>query len=73
MREIRIAKNIQQLRRQRGYASANELTSALCQIGYFCSLSTVKSWEADRRRPPLDAISALCALLGVTADDLIFG
>ena len=71
--EINIGTHIRALRRARGYRSAAALAAALCLSGYSCSASAVKSWEAGRRLPTLPAIMALCKLLDVSADRLIFG
>lgn len=65
--------NIREIRRQRGYRSAAALSAALCLSGYDCSPSLVKRWEAGRGYPTVPAIVALCRLLDVTADHLIFG
>ena len=73
IRKINISENIRRLRRANGFRSARALAAALGQAGYYCSTSIVKSWETDYRRPTLDAIAALCAVLDVTADALIFG
>ena len=70
-RKIRIADNIRVLRRQRGY-TARELTKALAEQGYYCSLSLVKNWESGYRQPTLEGLAALCDTLNVSADDLIF-
>lgn len=71
--EIKIAEQIRALRKRRGYRSAAALAAALCLSGYDCSASLVKSWEAGVRYPTLPAIRALCDLLEVSADELIFG
>ena len=68
-----IAKNIRTIRRERGYRSAAALCAALCIAGYECSVSLVKSWEAGISAPSLTAISALCDVLDVSADALLFG
>ena len=73
IKEIKIAENIRRIRRTRGFQSAWALSVALAQVGYYCSVSIVKSWETGYRRPTLDAVAALCAVLDVTADALIFG
>lgn len=73
MREVMIAKNIKTIRRERGYRSAAALCAALCIDGYECSASLVKSWEAGINAPSLIAISALCDVLNVSADSLLFG
>lgn len=70
--EIDIANNIRRIRRSRGYRSASDLAIALCVSGYDCSVSTVKAWESGTRAPTLPAVAALCQLLDVTADELIF-
>lgn len=72
MREVTIARNIKMMRKKRGYKSAAELCAALCVAGYECSPSLVKGWENGASMPSLIAISALCEVLGVIADDLIF-
>lgn len=71
--EIDIGTNIRRLRKERGYQSATELGGALTAWGYSCSPSTVKSWENGHRTPTLNAVVALCMVLDVTADTLIFG
>lgn len=71
--EIKIAEQIRALRKRSGYRSAAALAAALCLSGYDCSASLVKSWEAGVRYPTLPAVRALCELLEVSADALIFG
>ena len=71
--EIKIAEQIRALRKRSGYRSAAALAAALCLSGYDCSASLVKSWEAGVRYPTLPAVRALCDLLTVSADELIFG
>lgn len=73
IKKIKIAESIRSIRRAQGFQSAWALSVALSQAGYYCSASIVKSWETGYRRPTLDAVAALCAVLGVTADALIFG
>ena len=73
MREVKIAENVRQIRKQKGYRSAAELCVGLELAGYDCSASLVKGWEAGVSAPSLLAISALCEVLDVTADQLIFG
>lgn len=72
IKEIRIAENIKRIRKERGLSSAKSLCAALCEAGYYCSWSSVKSWESGHRNPTIDAVAALCAVLNVTADELIF-
>lgn len=68
-----IGRNIRKLRIERGYRSAAELGGAITAWGYSCATSTVKSWEQGYRYPSLCAIIALCMVLEVSADELIFG
>lgn len=70
---VNIGANIRRIRKERGYRSAAELGGALTAWGYTCAPSTVKSWEQGRRAPTLNAIVALCIVLEVSADALIFG
>lgn len=71
--DVNIGANIRRIRRERGYRSATELGGALTAWGYTCAPSTVKAWEQGRRTPTLNAIVALCMVLEVSADTLIFG
>ena len=71
-REIKFSKNLQKLRKKLGYKSAYELSIALQDVGYYCSLSSIKSLESGHRNPTIDAIAALCSVLNISADDLLF-
>ena len=72
-REIKIAENIRNLRKAQGYRSARALAEALAVRGYYYSVSLVKNWEAGYRQPTIEGIAALCDVLGVPADALLFG
>ena len=50
--------------------SAGVMVAIMLLVGGIVSI--VKSWETGYRCPTLDAVAALCAVLGVTADELIF-
>jgi transcriptional regulator with XRE-family HTH domain len=72
MQQIAIAENIKKLRKSTGYHSSRALNLALHDVGYFCSDSLIGHWECGDRLPTLDAVAALCEVLNVTADELIF-
>lgn len=71
--EINFPENLRKIRQQRGYRTSSDLSGALCAHGYICSDSAVRSWETGYRSPSLQALAALCDLLEVSSDELIFG